>query len=44
MDIGTPFKRDVRVKEAVNLDKDILPHKKSWEQKHNQLDKNLLES
>ncbi len=26
-----PFKRDVRAKEAVNLDEDILPHKKNGE-------------
>ena len=28
------FKRNVRVKKAVNLDEDILPHEKNGEQKH----------
>ncbi len=43
-DIVAPFKRDVRAKEAVNLDKDILPHEKNGEWRNDQLGENLLES
>ncbi len=31
------FKRDMKAKEAVNLDEDILPHKKNREQRNNGL-------
>ncbi len=31
------FKTDVKVKKAVNLDEDILPHEKNEEQKNNSL-------
>ncbi len=43
-DTITLFKRDVRAKKAINLDENILPHKKSKERKNNQLNKNLLGS
>ncbi len=43
-DIVASFKRDVRAKEAVNLDKDILPHEKNGEWINDQLEENLLGS
>ncbi len=36
------FKRDVRAKEVVNLDEDILSYEKNREWKNNQLGENLL--
>ncbi len=47
MDINntvTSFKRDVRAKETVNLDEDILSYEKSRERKNELLGENLLES
>ena len=38
------FKRDVRVKEIMNLDKDILLHKKNKKWKQDLLEENLLEN
>ncbi len=43
-DIVAPFKRDMRAKEAVNLDEDILPHEKNGERRNDQLGENLLGS
>ena len=37
-------KRDVRSKEAVNLDEDILLYEKNRQRKHDQLEENLLGS
>ena len=34
----------MRVKEAINLDEDILPHEKNGEQKQDQLKENLPRS
>ncbi len=35
-DTVAPFKRDVRAKEAINLDEDILPHEKNGERRNDQ--------
>ncbi len=43
-DTMAPFRRDVRAKEAVNLDEDILPHKKNEERGNDKLGENLLGS
>ncbi len=42
--IVAPFKRDMRAKEVVNLDEDILPHEKNRERRNDQLGENLLGS
>ncbi len=36
-DTVAPFKRDVRAKEAVNLDEDILPHEKNEKRRNDGL-------
>ncbi len=43
-DTVAPFKRDVRAKEVVNLDENILPHEKNRERGNNQLEENLVGS
>ncbi len=43
-DTVVPFKRDIRAKEVVNLDEEILPYEKNGERRNNQLGEILLES